>query len=253
MAQGPPGLERRLAHRLPVRQSVRILDGWRRTTAALLGISLTGCRVVAEARVIARRRIWLFLPRAWSGGWGLPLRGTVAWSEPVPGDDAALCQAGIHFSRMSASARSRFEKALAERLREANADSVSDDERRRAQRHGYDLRVIAHGGGRPRVLLARDLSIGGMRVATGGDLAIGEELSVALHVGDGSVPLVIAARVVRQHGGGEAALTFEGLEESQALHLQKMLATLPPLRSGEGEAVYVSEILPKDRDSGELR
>jgi hypothetical protein len=95
------------------------------------------------------------------------------------------------------------------------------------------------------VLLARDLSTGGMRVAGGDDLALDEVFSVALHVGDGSVPLVLGARVVRHQGGNEAALRFERLEATQAEHLEKMLATLPPLRSDEGEALYVSEILPK--------
>ena len=94
MAEGPAGRERRLAHRVPVEQSVRLLDGWRPKEAALLGLSLTGCRLVAEADVIARGRVWLFLPAARSF---LPLRGEVAWSQPLEGEDAGLCQAGIHF------------------------------------------------------------------------------------------------------------------------------------------------------------
>jgi hypothetical protein len=259
MAEGPAGRERRLAHRVPVQQSVRLLDGWRPKQAALLGLSLTGCRLVAEADVIARGRVRLFLPAA--RRFGLPLRGEVAWSQPLEGEDAGLCQVGIHFTRMPGRPRRRLERALAGWLQEPEPEhepqpeheTAADSERRRARRHGYELRVIAHGGGRPRVLLARDLSTGGMRVAGGGDLALDEVFSVALHVGDGSVPLVLAARVVRHHAGGEAALHFEGLDASQAEHLAKMLATLPPLRSGEGEALYVSEILPKDRDPGELR
>jgi hypothetical protein len=124
MAEGPEGRERRLAHRVPVQQSVRLLNGWRRKEAALLGLSLTGCRLVADAELIARGRVRLFLPAA--RPFRLPLRGEVAWSQPLEGDDAGLCQAGIHFTRMPARPRRRLERALAGWLREPAHESAAD-------------------------------------------------------------------------------------------------------------------------------
>ena len=99
--------------------------------------------------------------------------------------------------------------------------------------------MIARSAGRPRVLLGRDLSSGGMRVENGAGLPPGAELQLALHSHAGEVPLVLRARVLRTEPNGEAALAFEDLSTAQRAVLVKILFEVG---GAEGPAL-VSEVL----------
>jgi hypothetical protein len=79
--------------------------------------------------------------------------------------------------------------------------------------------VIARGAGAPLVMLGRDLSSTGIRVATRRALAIGDTLQLALHLGDG-IPLVVRADVVRAVGDGEWALAFRALDPAQRARVE---------------------------------
>jgi hypothetical protein len=57
--------------------------------------------------------------------------------------------------------------------------------------------VIALGDDAPRVVIAGDLSLGGMRLDSGARLVPGQTVRLALHVHAGEVPLVVQAAVVR--------------------------------------------------------
>jgi hypothetical protein len=111
-------------------------------------------------------------------------------------------------------------------------------ERRGSQRRWFGSRVIAGGPGSPRVLLARDLSAGGMQVENAAGLAPGQELQLALHSQAGDVPLVLRGRVLRCNARGEAAFSFVSPSEAQRGHLERLLASLPA-----ADAPVVAEIL----------
>jgi hypothetical protein len=113
-------------------------------------------------------------------------------------------------------------------------------ERRNAERRWFGRRVIARGAGRPRVLLGRDLSTGGMRVENASGLGAGDELELALHSAAGEVPLVLRAAVLRTSGSDEAALVFPALSSGQRVALEKLMFELGAC--GEGPTV-VSEVL----------
>lgn len=119
------------------------------------------------------------------------------------------------------------------------------DERRRALRREYaGRRVVALGEEAARVLIGRDLSIGGMRVDRAPNLAVGQRFQIAIHVAPGQTPLVLQAEILRDDGVRGFAVRFENVDESAARYLAKMVDSLPVLVDGKG--VVVSEIVDSD-------
>jgi hypothetical protein len=120
----------------------------------------------------------------------------------------------------------------------------------RGDRRSYSRRVIALGDEVARVLIGRDLSIGGMRVSPHPALAVGEELQIALHVRAGEPPLVVSAEVCRDDGARGLALQFRNLSAPAEQYLGAMVETLPrieaPDEGDESESIVVSEILGRE-------
>jgi hypothetical protein len=102
------------------------------------------------------------------------------------------------------------------------------------------------GDAAPRVLIGRDLSLGGMRVEAGSALEPGQRLKLALHVRAGEIPLVVEAEVVRADASG-AGLRFASLGDAGRCYLAKMLDALPalvaPSQSGEEERRVLAEVV----------
>lgn len=246
------GPEKRRAPRVPVGVPVRIRLGLRRHPALLCEISTSGCRLRARVALRRGQRLALLLPPALAGGRGLSLGAEVArLSAAADGaQEAALSL------RPSARAAARLAE-LVERhvagpgvLSEpvAGASARSARERRLAPRRAYPRRVIALGEEAARVLIGLDLSAGGMRVAPGPALRVGEELRLALHDAGEPVPLVLRARVVRDEGERGHVLQFGSLDARERHYLERLLAGLPALsRPGArgGTGVVVSRILER--------
>jgi hypothetical protein len=129
------------------------------------------------------------------------------------------------------------------------ASEAEGDERRRASRHAYaGRRVVALGEQAARVLIGRDLSVGGMRVERAPNLEPGQVLQLAIHVSAGETPLVVRAEVVRDDGERGFALRFCDLSSSAERYLGKMVGALPVLEDGaeRGDGLVVSEIIDRD-------
>lgn len=125
----------------------------------------------------------------------------------------------------------------------ATHSEADADERRRAARREYaGRRVVALGEEAARVLIGRDLSIGGMRVERAPNLAVGQGFRIAIHVAPGQTPLVVNAEILRDDGERGFAVRFVDVDEVAARYLGKMVDSLPVLSGGE--AVVVSEIVP---------
>jgi len=125
-------------------------------------------------------------------------------------------------------------------------ESPDADERRRAERHAYPgRRVVALGGQAARVLIGRDLSVGGMRVDRAPNLQPGQVLQLAIHVTAGETPLVVHAEILRDDGERGFALRFRNLSTPAERYLAKMVSSLPVLEVGDepGRGLVVSEII----------
>jgi c-di-GMP-binding flagellar brake protein YcgR len=228
--------ERRIALRVPVRQPVRAALGLRVFEALLVDLSAAGCRIRCPQPVIAHGSIWILLPAGLGGPLPLPLRGEVARADSVRGEPTGVCDVSLRFRSLPPRAYERVCAVVRETLAPA-ADAAP--ERRTAARRWFRRRVISQGAGRPRVLLGRDLSAGGLSVQNAQGVQKGAELELALHSYAGEVPLVVSARVLRVGDAGEAALQFVNLSDGQRVALQKMVFEL-----GDGDGLpFVSEIV----------
>jgi hypothetical protein len=119
-------------------------------------------------------------------------------------------------------------------------------DRRGAARHSYvGRRVVALDEEAARVLIGRDLSVGGMRVDHAPNLAVGQRLQIAIHVAAGQTPLVVQAEIVRDDGSRGFAMRFVDLDDAASRYLGKMVDSLPVVGSA-GRGVVVTEIVRSD-------
>jgi hypothetical protein len=121
-------------------------------------------------------------------------------------------------------------------------------ERRRHRRARFRRSVMAIDEARPRVLVGRDLSSGGMRVDPDPALAPGQRLRLAVYGAAREEPFLVRARVIRSDAKDGAALQFEELEPETVRRVEGLVALLPSvesLRDGEAGSVgtVVSEVL----------
>jgi hypothetical protein len=120
-------------------------------------------------------------------------------------------------------------------------------ERRVQERHELSRRIVALSDEAARVLIGRDLSVGGMRIDSTPGLALGDRLKVAVHVRPYGQPLVVSAEIVRDDGPAGMALRFVELSPEARAYLEEMVGALPSIiesdGSREGAGVVVSELV----------
>jgi len=127
-------------------------------------------------------------------------------------------------------------------------DVEGANERRRHRRARFRRSVMAIDEARPRVLVGRDLSSGGMRVDPDPVLAPGQRLRLAVYGAAREEPFIVRAHVIRSDAKDGAALQFEELDAATARRVEGLVALLPSvesLRDGEAGSVgtVVSEVL----------
>jgi prepilin-type N-terminal cleavage/methylation domain-containing protein len=124
-------------------------------------------------------------------------------------------------------------------------------ERRRSARVPYEQRVVALDAQAARVVVGRDLCLGGMRIAANPELAVGDVLRLALHAGSETQPLVVLAGVERDDGEDGLVLAFAALTVPQRERLEKILALSGAIQSpaedegGEADSLVVGELLAR--------
>lgn len=104
-------------------------------------------------------------------------------------------------------------------------------ERRRSRRGSYAKKVPAFGTRALRVLVARDLSQGGMRVERFSGLEVGDRLHLAIYGAADHEPFLVWATVHRDDGANGMALVFDEVNPKLALELEKVVADLPAVES----------------------
>ncbi len=260
------GPERRVAVRYPVGGEVAYRTGLRKRSAVLVEIALRGCRLQLEETVEPDTRISVYLPKPFTGGTRIVLPGWVVRCEPAPrggeGFEAAVAfetlkhsveaalrevlKAKIHASEIHSDEPEPTGEVDASSEDAAFADDDSDD-RRSAPRGSYSRQVLAIQDQAARVLMGRNLSMGGMLVEQTLELGQGDETRLAIFGRDGDEPILVRARAVREDTGG-LALQFFDVSDADAARLEALVGALPEverLADGETEAMgtVVAEIV----------
>jgi len=183
-------------------------------------------------------------PARWRGAPLAPWRLGAGGAAAEPGEsDAALAEPTPADGGACAAAETPEERRIDDACETAPARTAapgapqvtrtcdaSAPEQRQHPRRPYDRRVIALGAGGARVVLGRDLSLGGMRLEGPELPPPGRRLSLALHGGGLDQPLVLRARVVRGDGDG-AGVVFDELEGAARERLARLLEDLPLVES----------------------
>jgi hypothetical protein len=264
------GPERRRSVRVSIGAPVRFRSGWRQRPAVLADLSVGGFRLLSPHPIEPGCSIKLIVPAEVSGDRAFSLRGRVLRNLPGPGTVHTLTarlenprprqiEAIKGVLKAHASGPARFDP---EELPELNAapetagpaapasgeGASQAGERRSAPRHAIDRRVIALGDAATRVLMGRDISLGGMRVNPSPLLQVGDDVRLAIHVAGQDAPLVLTARVHRDDGERGVVLRFHELDREASRLLDSMLDSLPIVEPGGPPAapgLIVSEILAR--------
>jgi len=275
------GPERRRNVRVSVGAPVRFRSGWRQRPAVLADLSVGGFRLLAPHPVEPGHSIKLIIPAEVSGDRAFSLKARVLRALVGPGASHTLTarfeklrarqiEAVKGVLKAYASGPARFDPEelpdlccapepaaprtsairgqAARQPGEPTPENATPEnaERRRAPRHAIDRRVIALGDAATRVLMGRDISLGGMRVNPNPLLKVGDDVRLAIHVGGQDAPLVLTARVHRDDGERGVVLRFHELDREASRLLDLMLESLPIFEPGGSPAapgLIVSEIL----------
>jgi hypothetical protein len=111
------------------------------------------------------------------------------------------------------------------------APQPAGKDRRRSRRGSYEKKVPAFGTRALRVLVARDLSQGGMRVERFSGLEVGDRLHLAIYGEAEHEPFLVWATVHRDDGAAGLALIFDPVTPQLAEQLEKVIADLPAVES----------------------
>jgi hypothetical protein len=178
----------------------------------------------------ANGRITTYLPEA-EGPHGAdafeleePARGTA-----VRVNDACSAEAG----------RTQVPVAVAGGSESEELPDLDGSNRRKRRRVRYSREIAAFGTGL-QVLLGRDLSTAGMRVARSEGLALGDRLHLAIYGQRGDEPAQVFATVARDDGERGFALVFDALTPELGARLERLVSSLPavePLQEGEAAAM----------------
>jgi hypothetical protein len=200
--------------------------------ATLLDLSSRGCRLLSRTRIERGKRIKVQIPEALEAGDDLlvvPAR--VVHVEAAEIDGAEMFRIGLAFERVDEDTQNALAILIEDRARgpltlRANPPgiarpratakhterAISVDDRRGRGRAAYSQTIPAFGERALRVLVGRDLSVGGMRVQPQPELWLGDRLQLAIYGEAGDDPMLIWGRVERSDGERGLLVRFEPLD-----------------------------------------
>ena len=95
-----------------------------------------------------------------------------------------------------------------------------------------------------RVLIGRDISVGGMRIESNPDLEVGDRLHLAIYGNASEEPFLVWSTVLRGDGRGGTAVAFDAVHPSIAKQLEALVASLPSVESlHDDEATAMGTVL----------
>ena len=105
-------------------------------------------------------------------------------------------------------------------------------------------KVPAFGTRALRVLVGRDLSVGGMQIESNPDLEVGDRLHLAIYGDASEEPFLVWGTILRSDGRGGTAVVFDPVHPSIAKQLEALIASLPAVESlHDDEATAMGTIL----------
>jgi hypothetical protein len=132
----------------------------------------------------------------------------------------------------------------------AGPEPAAEPDRRSVPRGSYPMRVPAFGDRAMRVLVARDLSMGGMRIESDNNLEVGDRLHLAIYGAADEEPFLVWATVDRDDGEQGMALVFDAVHPVIAEQLEKVVADLPSVESlHDDEARAMGTVMTEILDS----
>ena len=255
------GAEKRRTRRVGVGAPVRYRLGWRRPTAVLADLSMGGCQLLLSHGLKTGRSFTLRVPMDLAGGRPFTLRARALHARSnatgKDGEQSLHCRFESltpYQSRRLRETVERYRSGPALYLPESGAGAAPSrghtKERRSSARQPIRKRVVELNEKAARILMGCDVSLGGMRVDPNPHLRVGQNVRLAIYLGDSDQPLLVNARVHRDDGESGLALRFHALDAGAIRNLRRRLETDPVLaRNGPtGETAYVfSEIVEIQR------
>jgi hypothetical protein len=263
------GPEKRRTARVSIGAPVRFRAGWRQRPAILADLSMSGCRLLSQHEVRRGRKFTLNVPAGVAATKSFSVKAQVVRTAPCDASPPGTRSITATFEGVGPTTRARLKAIIdahssgpamlddaiaprpatpspaVEESGEPEAPAREED-RRRGARHATSQRVIALGDEATRVLMGRDISLGGMRVDPNPLLSVGDALRLAIHVRGLEVPLVVNAEVHRNDGEHGVALRFVELSSDARRYLGDAVEALPVVESADDESdrgYIVSEIL----------
>ena len=261
------GPERRRQGRVSAGTKIQVRAGLLWRDALLADLSLQGARLVCDKPVKPGAKMKLFFPSEMGNTKGFNLSAR-SLRTSVATDSSQGHIVAVEFQELSPAQGQLLRKVFETfengpaRLEGAQGDvavspvaSSSEPEerteRRAAPRVEYEKHVVTINDEATRVMLCRDISMGGMRVNPNDTLVPGDELLVAVYIRSRAEPLVVNARVTRDDGDAGLVLEFHDLSKASADYLQKMINVLPILgvknisNPGNEGGLTISEIVAR--------
>ena len=122
--------------------------------------------------------------------------------------------------------------------------SISPEDRRATPRLPYAAKVPAFGTRALRVLVGRDISVGGMQIESNPDLEVGDRLHLAIYGAASEEPFLVWGTILRSDGRGGTAVVFDPVHPSIAKQLEALVASLPSVESlHDDEAAAMGTVL----------
>jgi hypothetical protein len=276
------GEERRREPRVAVGTEISFRAGLVTRAATLVDLSSRGCRLLSRHRVERGKRIRVQIPEAFGADDAaelLRVPARVIHVEDAESDGGEVFWLGIAFEKLDEDTQQAISLIIEDRargpvtLRASDAEAArmrvrprakdaaaaraaavdpnraeSLDDRRRQSRGAYSQTIPAFGERALRVLVGRDLSVGGMRVQQQPELWLGDHLQLAIYGEAGDDPMLIWGRVERSDGEHGLLVRFDPLDPPTQARMERLVASLPAVESlhdSEAEAMgtVLGEIL----------
>jgi hypothetical protein len=171
---------------------------------------------------------------------------TEAIAEQAPAEAVAE-QAPTEATAEQAPAEAVAEQApteATERGIEPPKPQTSPEDRRATPRLPYAAKIPAFGTRALRVLVGRDISVGGMQIESNPDLEVGDRLHLAIYGDASEEPFLVWGTILRSDGRGGTAVVFDPVHPSIAKQLEALVASLPAVESlHDDEAAAMGTVL----------